>query len=73
MAINKNHPDFPEFKRKWDDILRRMEEEEEALEKSLPPIKDRIRGHDGPLGPIHKKYNLEFSRLQKEYHYLYEE
>lgn len=67
MAVNKDHPDYPEYKDKFWDIFRREEEE-------MSKIISNPKRLDGPSGAIHRKYVNEMKELQKEYaHLFYEE
>lgn len=64
MEPNRKHPDYPEFKKKWQSICA---EQKKETAKYLPS-----GGQDGPLSEIHKKYFSKLKALQKEYHHLYE-
>jgi len=67
--VNRNHPDFPEYERKyaalWEKYDRRMEEVE--------PKRWEWRGRDDPYTPgIMRELNAGIKALQKEYKHLFE-
>jgi len=69
MRLNKAHPDYPEFKRRWEELVQAeicdVAKEDEKRDDLRPC-------QDGPADAIRKKYNIMRSALQKEYGYLYE-
>ena len=65
MAVNEQHPDYPEYLKKWDALVRKMKEEEKACRPS-----GTLDG--GTLSDIWRKYNLKFKELKKEYKHLFE-
>ncbi len=71
MALNREHEDFPEFERRWTEIIAESEREITAIEatekeKKGPPVQD------GPLIAVHRKYGLQLAALQREFKHLYE-
>ncbi len=71
MAIDKQHPDYPEFKRKLDALWEEFGRIAEAERAKYPDW----RGWDHPaekvLHPIRKKYNAKAAAIWKEYAYLF--
>ena len=65
--LNKNHPDLPEYKRKFDQLVQEMNAEADRVHDENPDF----QGRDGPVAAVHKKYHLKISALQKEYSHLY--
>lgn len=63
--IDKSHPDFEEYKRKYWALVKAEEEEIENLPKP------KIHGRDGESNSVHKKYVRLIKELQKEYEYLF--
>lgn len=67
--VDRSHPDFPEYKQKFEEIWIEMEQEEERVE-----VENRdFRGMDGPVAAVHKKYAKRITALQKQYEYLFVE
>lgn len=68
-SLNKNHPDFREYEKKFFELVERMKNEIDSLETEEQAF-DRL---DGPVAETRKKYHLKISQLQNEYSYLFEE
>ena len=71
MGPNQSHPDFPEYKKRWDALWQDMETavkaaEAEESKKQLPPCMD------GTVDAVRKKYMAQIAALQKEFKHLYE-
>ena len=67
MAINKNHPDYPEYIEKCKALRDEMSVEVDAV-----PCKPRCGFDDSPTIDIHRKYSKKLKELQAEYSYLFE-
>ena len=70
--INTEHPAYEEYYNKWETLKAEMIkkcDEAEVIEKRENP-----RPHlDGLTCIVHKEYDKKFSKLQKEYAFLYED
>ena len=67
VAVNEKHPDFKEYKKRWDALVKQMDRElEQAPESPQPPVRD-----GGAFDVITKKYSKKLSALQKEFAHLY--
>ena len=71
MGPNKNHPDYPEFRRRWLKLFEESEKEIQEIE-AQEEKKPGPYGLNGPLTAVHRKYGLRFAALQKEFKHLYE-
>lgn len=69
--VNRDHPDYPEFRRRWQRLFEESEKEIAAVEAEEAK-KSGPYGQDGPLTAVHRKYGLQFAALQKEFKHLYE-
>lgn len=67
--VNRSHPDFPEYKRKFDELWDEMEQETQKAVETM----GEISGMDGPHVAVHKKYSGRITVLQKQYAYLFVE
>lgn len=65
MAINKNHPKYAEYQKKFEDLARQQQEEADLVPYS--------RGQDGPLEDVFRKYVDKLKALKTEYSYLFTE
>ncbi|MDE7055103.1 MAG: hypothetical protein K2O84_09895 [Oscillospiraceae bacterium] len=71
MGPNRNHPDYPEYKKRWDalwkamDIAVKASKMEEAKKQELPCM-------DGEPDAVRRKYMSQIAALQKEFKHLYE-
>lgn len=65
-GFDTSHPDFPQYKREFEAIVKEMHEEEERVEKENA---DYV-GLDGPVEAINKKHVLRIMALQKRYAYM---
>lgn len=66
--INRKHPDYKEFKRRFEQLSEEMRKEAEIVKET-----QGAKGLDGPVAAIHKKYHVMFTALIKEYAHLYTE
>ena len=77
MRLNENHPDYKEYRKKWDQLVKHYLKLEEKEWSKYPDWKPK-GGFDGPVGPgdidkIHRELNKKLTELQQEYSYLYTE
>lgn len=70
--VNRNHEDYPEFRRRWQALFEESEKEIAEAEAEEGK-KSGPHGMDGPLTAIHRKYGLRFAALKEEYKHLYEQ
>lgn len=64
---DRSHPDFPEYKRKFDELWEAQTiEVKRVVEQAGPPS-----GLDGPEVAVHKKYAKKITDLQKEYSHIF--
>lgn len=71
MGPNHNHPDFPEYKKRWGDLWNEMNEAVKAAEleekKKCPrPVQDGIAER------VRRKYMSQIVALQREFQHLYD-
>lgn len=71
MGPDQSHPDFPEYKKRWDALWQDMDTavkaaEAEESKKQLPPCMD------GTTDAVRRKYMVKIAALQKEFKHLYE-
>lgn len=71
LMVNREHEDYPEFKRRWQKLFEESEKEIAEVEAEEAK-KPGPYGLDGPLTAVHRKYGLQFAALQKEFKHLYE-
>ena len=67
--VDKSHPDFPEYKQKFEELWNEMEREAEKAVETL----GEISGMDGPHVQVHKKYFGKINALQEQYAHLFRE
>ena len=65
--VDRTHPDFPEYKRRFEELWAEMEEKAEMAVASMGEIK----GFDGPHVAIHKAYAEKIVMLQKEFAHIF--
>mgnify|MGYP006896779938 CR=1 FL=1 len=63
--INKNHPDYPQFKEEYNALI----EAWEAERKDLP----KFTGLDGPSGDVDRRCVLKLKQLKEKYAHLYDD
>lgn len=68
MSLNESHPDYKEFKEKWDRLVQHYTALDEAERKKYPDWK----GFDFPGTDYIKPLNKKLKELQAEYSYLYD-
>lgn len=71
MAINKQHPDYPEYIKRCQELRNQSiaEEEREKAKYSnqrAPDLTARMR-----IREVLRKYSVELKKLQEEYAYLF--
>ena len=71
MGPNRSHPDFPEYKKRWDNLWREMNIAEEAAEIEETKNQSKIC-KDGLVDTIRKKYMAKIAALQQEFKHLYD-
>ena len=67
--VNENHPDFLEYKTKWDKLWQDYKKDMESIEKKE---QNKSSGKDGEGAVRTKKLNHSIKSLQMEYSYLFE-
>lgn len=73
MAVNKLHPDYPEYIEKCRAMSEKFFAEEDAEKAKYPDWKGRDHPAGEKLMEISKKHNAALRELQKEYAYLFAE
>ena len=64
VRLNKEHPAYNEYKRKWDELTARHDKEVEAYGPS--------HMKDGLVNPVLKRQASELKALQAEYAFLFD-
>lgn len=72
MALNKKHKDYPEFRRRWDEIIEESMKEMDVVMAEEEKKDECDRGLDGPSTAVSRKYGKQLAALQREYKHLYE-
>lgn len=63
--INKEHPDFHEYQKKYWDIV-------DAEDREIRKIKNpNVEGNDGEQNSVHKKYVRKIVDLQRKYSHIF--
>lgn len=65
--LNKNHQDYPKFKKECDELRTTYLQKLDELESKF----HQTHGKDGLSNQINKEFALEFKKLQNKYSYLY--
>ena len=71
MAINEQHPDYPEYRRRIDALAEELFQIETAERAKYPGWHGFDHPADKVLRPIRKKYNAMATALMDEYAYLF--
>lgn len=71
MRIDEENPLFSEFNNKWQSLANEINEK--LTEAEEQDKKNGFRGRDGKSSEITKEYSKTFTKLQKEYSFLYKD
>lgn len=71
MGPDQNHPDFPEYQKRWEGLWNEMDKAVKAAELEEAKKQPRPR-QDGIVDAVRRKYMSKIAALQREFKHLYE-
>lgn len=71
MGPNQNHPDFPKYKKRWDDLWDEMAKAVNAA-KLEEEKENPVPVQDGIVDAVRRKYMAKIAALQREFQHLYD-